>query len=579
MSTRVVRACLAVSICLLASAASATAATRPLFSSQQLGATGLTQYSIDLETGALTQQGAITPSGVTPTVPGISPDGSRIYVSGYNDNQIHGFSIAAGGLTALAGFPVSTGGGPNETVVAPGGGALWTANNLDGSASAFTLDASGGLTEVVGSPYTAGGADTALAVSPRNSLMYVAGFTTNQLAGFSVGSGGALAALSGFPLAKTGTPVDVEYNVAGNVLFVADQSDDTISSYAINTSSGALTEVAGSPFAAGDAPAALAASADGKWLFVINSAADTIQSFAIAGDGALTPAGAPVATQSLPNDLAVTPDSRFVYTADYTSSSISGFSIGADGSLSPLSGSPFGDNSGAVASLAIVPDQGPVASFTASVKDYTASFNAAASADPDGSVVSYVWDFGDGQSTTTSSPQSTHTYAGIGNFNVSLRVIDNENCSNLQIGTGQTIACNGSAAAVTSNSVAPPGPLTLKHATGKQLEGSKTNGKVQRRVQIEFFLNRSASVSYQFQKSSSKGRCRKSTSKKKKKATYKNFGKKASYPATGSRNRRIFTGKFGGKTIVAGRYRVVLKATAPDSDATPSTTSASFCVS
>lgn len=572
------RACVLASMLALALAATASAQTRALFSTQQLGSSGLTQYSIDLETGALTQQGPITASGDTPTVPGISPDGSRIYVSGYNDNQVHGFSIGTGGLTALSGFPVNTGGGPNETVVSPSGNSLWTANNVDGTVSAFSVDSAGGLTEAGGSPFSAGGGDTALAVSPNQSLMYTAGYGSNQIAGLLIGPGAGLSPASGFPLAHSGTPIDVEYNVPGNVLYVANYTDDNVSAFSINTSTGALTELSGSPFAAGDAPSALAASADGKWLFVANGADSTIQSFSVGSDGALTPAGGPVSTQTSPNDLTVTPDSRFVYTADYWGGWISGFAIGAGGSLSALAGSPFGDNSGTVASVAIVPDQGPTASFSSTIKDSTISFDASASSDPDGTVASYVWDFGDGSSAlNTSSPSTTYTYANPGTYTPTLRVIDNENCSNVQIGTGQSLACNGAARAVATQSVTALPLLTLKHATGKQLTSLKRKGKAVRRVQLEYFLNRNATVSYQFQKSTSKGRCRKSTTKKKGSAKYRNFGKKTSDAGTLGRDRRTFT-SFGGKAIVPGRYRALLKATAPDSAATPTTTSASFCV-
>jgi hypothetical protein len=303
-----------------------------------------------------------------------------------------------------------------------------------------------------------------------------------------------------------------------------------------------------------------------------------MQSFAIGANGSLSPVGGVVPTGDYPYDVNVSPDSRFAYVANYNDGTISGYSIGGSGALTELSSSPYGDGSGAVASVPIVPDQGPRAAIASSVKDNTVSFNGAGSSDPDGSVASYAWDFGDGTIATTTSPQTVHTYASTGNFTATLRVTDNENCSNVQVGTGQTLACNGSSAAVTSKTVSAIGPLTLKHSTGRQLKSKRSKGTIQDRVQIEFFLNRAANVSYQFQKSSSKGRCRTSPTKKKGKAKYKNFGKRASYPGNSGRVRRTFTGKFGGKTIVPGRYRVRLKASAVDSDATPTITSASFCV-
>jgi hypothetical protein len=53
-----------------------------------------------------------------------------------------------------------------------------------------------------------------------------------------------------------------------------------------------------------------------------------------------------------------------------------------------------------------------------------ASFSAAASADGNGSIVSYEWDFGDGATGSGESP--SHTYANDGNFTVRVTVTDND---------------------------------------------------------------------------------------------------------------------------------------------------------
>lgn len=54
-------------------------------------------------------------------------------------------------------------------------------------------------------------------------------------------------------------------------------------------------------------------------------------------------------------------------------------------------------------------------------------FNGAGSSDPDGSIVSYAWDFGDGGTATGATP--AHTYAVDGTFTVTLTVIDNDGLS------------------------------------------------------------------------------------------------------------------------------------------------------
>ena len=50
-------------------------------------------------------------------------------------------------------------------------------------------------------------------------------------------------------------------------------------------------------------------------------------------------------------------------------------------------------------------------------------FDGSGSSDPDGSIVAYDWDFGDGNSGTGVSP--THSYAAAGLYTVSLTVTDN----------------------------------------------------------------------------------------------------------------------------------------------------------
>jgi len=58
----------------------------------------------------------------------------------------------------------------------------------------------------------------------------------------------------------------------------------------------------------------------------------------------------------------------------------------------------------------------------------TISFNASLSYDPDGSIVSYFWTFGDG--TNATGITTTHSYADNGTYTVTLTVIDDDGASN-----------------------------------------------------------------------------------------------------------------------------------------------------
>ena len=65
----------------------------------------------------------------------------------------------------------------------------------------------------------------------------------------------------------------------------------------------------------------------------------------------------------------------------------------------------------------------PTASFTSGpCTDGACTFDASASSDPDGSIASFAWDFGDQK--TATGPQAQHTYAAAGTYTVRLTVTD-----------------------------------------------------------------------------------------------------------------------------------------------------------
>jgi len=66
----------------------------------------------------------------------------------------------------------------------------------------------------------------------------------------------------------------------------------------------------------------------------------------------------------------------------------------------------------------------PVASFTYICSGLTCDFDGSASSDPDGTITTYAWDFGDAN--TGSGITVSHTYAAAGTYTVQLTVTDDD---------------------------------------------------------------------------------------------------------------------------------------------------------
>ncbi|TFV90711.1 PKD domain-containing protein [Blastococcus sp. CT_GayMR16] len=96
----------------------------------------------------------------------------------------------------------------------------------------------------------------------------------------------------------------------------------------------------------------------------------------------------------------------------------------------------------------------PTASFTSSANGLAASFDGSASADPDGTIASRAWEFGDGG--TGSGATATHTYANPGTYRVKLTVTDNRGAT-ATVSHAITVLATGTAGGPYSNAVLSDG--------------------------------------------------------------------------------------------------------------------------
>ncbi len=113
----------------------------------------------------------------------------------------------------------------------------------------------------------------------------------------------------------------------------------------------------------------------------------------------------------------------------------------ATSSISGLYGTPKGPNS---QPFSPPENQNPSAYFSFSPQDVFIGdevvFDASSSTDPDGSIIFYLWDFGDGSSTTNSIATTSYSFLSSGDFAINLLVIDDKGGISVPSTTTITVA-------------------------------------------------------------------------------------------------------------------------------------------
>ncbi len=119
----------------------------------------------------------------------------------------------------------------------------------------------------------------------------------------------------------------------------------------------------------------------------------------------------------------------------------------------------------------------PIASFTASssrpLVGEVVAFNGSASYDPDGSIESYAWDFGDGSS--ASGAVVTHSYATHGVYDVTLVVTDFDNLTGSQTASIRVLALPSASFAFGPSKPLEGAPVTFNASQSTDLDGNITD--------------------------------------------------------------------------------------------------------
>ena len=384
-------------------------------------------------------------------------------------------------------------------IASAAGLSAYVTNGISGNVSQLTVGA-GGTLEPQATPTVAGGdGPAAIAVSPNGEYVYIANSLADGSGGVSqyvVGSGGTLAPMATPTVAGGDGPRGVAVSPNGEYVYVANAETDGssgVSQYTVGPG-GVLSPMATPTVAGGDQPDGIAVSPNGEYLYVANYDTDGpggVSQYTVGSGGALSPMATPtVAAGNKPQWVAENPSGQTVYALN-SAGGVSQYTVVAGGALEPTATPTVALGDGPNA-MALTPDQGPVASFTASAAPAgsASSFNGSDSNSFESTVADYEWSFGDGSTLVSGSPSVTHAYARPGRYTAQLTVADLDGCSTFTMFTGQTAYCNGNARATTTRTVVvppvrlEPGISKLRVSPGKfSAAGRKVHGRCVRASQ------------------------------------------------------------------------------------------------
>jgi 6-phosphogluconolactonase (cycloisomerase 2 family) len=279
------------------------------------------------------------------------------YTAGYvymttnksNPGVIDQYSIDfdSGSLSQI-GTPVAAGNNPVTLVAAPNGQFVYVINQGDSTVQEFAVQGDGTLASQ--HVYATGGAHpAAVAIDPQGAFLYV---TNSYAAGASTGTG----VVSIFPVNadnSLGTPltpqpvgikpVGITVSYFNHFVYVVEQQTTTtglILGFSQNTTTGALTPVSGTTisgtagnsvvtgFAAGVVPSAIAEEPTSRFIYVTDQAANHLIGFTVLPAGGLLPmVNGPFATGLFPANLTIDPTGKLIYVVNYNGSTVEGYMI------------------------------------------------------------------------------------------------------------------------------------------------------------------------------------------------------------------------------------------------------------
>jgi YVTN family beta-propeller protein len=352
----------------------------------------------------------------------ITPDGKTAYIGSYGSVDVTPIDTATN--TVEPGIPV--GNHPEMIAITPDGSTAYVTNAGVNRITPIDI-----ATNTPEEPITVADGLSEIAITPDGKTAYVTddeGVTPIDTATNEAGS----------PITVVEGPEGIAITPDGKTAYVTNELGSSV------TPINLATNTPGTPITVGSHPNAIAITPDGKTAYVTNDGGTSVTPVDLATN---TPE-APITVGSYPNAVAITPDGKTAYVTN-NGTSVTPIDIATNTAGTPIK---VGENP---EGIAITPDQPPLAAFsaTSAVLGQPTSFDASASVDPDGSLASYTWSFGDGSTLVTTSPTTSHTYTAAATYTATLTLTDNEGCSTAFVFTGQTAFCDGSPGASTTRQV------------------------------------------------------------------------------------------------------------------------------
>lgn len=427
--------------------------------------------------------GTPIPVGRHPDAVAITPNGETAYVANFGSNNVTPINTASDSAGTSASW-IAVGNEPDALAITPDGRYVYVANAGSGTISKIST-----ATSQVTSTIAVGGTPSAIAISPDGLTAYV----TDNAVGFmdvipiNLNSGVVEAGIALGDVCNTSpngavtSPIAVNVSPDGSSVYVLSRGSTTVPGALTTIAAGASAPAGCSPavepsstLTVGRSPSSMAVSPDGSEIVVTTEGSATVPAAVYetsASEISFTPYAASVTD---PTGVAIDPSNSAVYVtndvpAGDSASGVSVFSVSNTTSSATLV--PAGTGTSAIA---ITPDQAPVADLTvtAAPAGDPWSFDASQSTFPSSPGQTYLWNFGDGSSETTSVDESvsagtlpagctsavhcTHTYQSGGTFTASVTITDADGTSTASSFTGQTDSWSGSPSATASQTISVP---------------------------------------------------------------------------------------------------------------------------